>query len=339
MKNLFIVKRSVLIHIAVWAILFLLPYIFNPPLEKRDAMYIAFRYYTTCTTAFWMSLFYLNASTLVPRFLYNKKYIFYLLLILICYCVTIGIFWLLFGIIVPEKPNNYLKGITVNFLPFLFTIAVSTTYKTIHDRVSAEAFTTEKQKENLKTELSFLRSQISPHFLFNVLNNILSLIRLKSDEAESTVLKLSSLMQYMLYDTDEEKVLLADEANYLKSYIDLQTQRFGSKVKVNASIDIKDETQAIEPMLLIPFVENAFKHGVGIIAKPEINIQFYTKENTLYFNVHNKYDATNIVKDKTSGIGLANVKRRLELLYRNEHSLIIENDNEIYSIHLQIKLK
>ena len=139
-----------------------------------------------------------------------------------------------------------------NILPFLSIILVSTTYKTIYDRIKADAIAEEKQKENLKTELSFLRSQISPHFLFNVLNNIVALVRLKSDQLEPTILKLSSLMQYMLYDTDEEKVLLTDEAQYLQSYIDLQQQRFGSKVKITGIIKCQrrhtsNRTYAIDP--------------------------------------------------------------------------------------------
>ena len=100
-----------------------------------------------------------------------------------------------------------------------------------------------------------------------------------------------------------------------------------------------DNSNAIEPMLLIPFVENAFKHGVGLIDKPEINIELYLKADMLYFSVRNKYNAANVVKDKTSGIGLANVTRRLELLYGKEHLLTIEKDSNLYSISLQIKLK
>jgi LytS/YehU family sensor histidine kinase len=216
---------------------------------------------------------------------------------------------------------------------------VSTAYKTIYDRIRSDAIAEEKQKENLKTELSFLRSQISPHFLFNVLNNIVSLVRLKSDELEPTVLKLSSLLQYMLYDTDEEKVALADEAQYLQSYIDLQQQRFGAKVKITASLNVNGSTHSIEPMLLIPFVENAFKHGIGLIDKPEIKIELNTTENLLYFFVQNKYNPANVVKDKTSGIGLANVQRRLALLYGKDYHLTIKAEDNIYAVSLQIKLK
>jgi two-component system LytT family sensor kinase len=332
-------KRSTIIHIIVWMIIFSLPYIFGAPDAKKDPEHNGFRAFITCTTIVWMGLFYLNALVLIPRVLFRKKYIIYLLLLIVCYCTAVIIFSFLFNIFVPKNPYHLLSQAAWNVPSFLFTMLVSTTYKTIYDRFRADAIADEKQKENLKTELSFLRSQISPHFLFNVLNNIVSLVRLKSEELEPTVLKLSSLMQYMLYDTDEEKVLLIDEAQYLQSYIDLQQQRFGSKVKITASLDVNDSTHAIEPMLLIPFVENAFKHGVGLIDKPEINIKLYTEEDVLYFLARNKYTDATATKDKTSGIGLANVQRRLELLYGKDYNLAIKKDNSLYTVSLQIKLK
>jgi two-component system, LytTR family, sensor kinase len=334
-----IFKRSTIIHIIVWAILFSLPYIFSPPDAKNNPQQNAFRGFVTSSTFFWMGLFYLNAYILVPRFLYRKKYVAYLSLLLLLYSATFLLFAFLFKIWLPKAPYDFRTSAGWHILPFLFMILVSTTYKTIYDRIKADDIADEKQKENLKTELSFLRSQISPHFLFNVLNNIVSLVRLKSEELEPTVLKLSSLMQYMLYDTDEEKVLLIDEAQYLQSYIDLQQQRFGSKVKITASLNVADSTHAIEPMLLIPFVENAFKHGVGLIDKPEINIQLYTVEDVLYFLAQNKYTTATDTKDKISGIGLANVQRRLELLYGKDYNLAIKKDHSLYTVSLQIKLK
>jgi two-component system LytT family sensor kinase len=340
-KRLLTIKRSALIRIIVWTILFALPYIFSPHDAKKDSTHTATQFFITCTTACWMGLFYLNAGILVPRFLYKKKYVVYFFILVICFCVAVSIFWLLYGVLVPAAPNYFLKGVGWNILPYVFTISISTAYKGIYDRIQADAKATEKQKENLKTELSFLRSQISPHFLFNVLNNIVSLVRFKSDQLEPTVLKLSSLMQYMLYDTDEDKVLMSDEIQYLQSYIDLQQQRFGSKVKVNALLNADDGSAMIEPMLLIPFVENAFKHGIGLIEKPEINIALSTKENVLHFFVQNKFNADNIIdsKDKTSGIGLVNVQRRLELLYGKNQQLIIQKENDLYSVSLEIKLK
>ena len=168
---------------------------------------------------------------------------------------------------------------------------------------------------------------------------MVALVRLKSDQLEPTIMKLSNLMQYMLYETDEEKVLLGTEVEYLQSYIDLQQQRFGSKVKLNVCLDIKEDWLSIEPMMLIPFVENAFKHGVGMIENPEINIKLQTNEKQLVFEVSNKYNTeTEEVKDKTSGIGLPNVIRRLNLLYGNQHELLITRQDGWFTISLKLNL-
>jgi LytS/YehU family sensor histidine kinase len=207
------------------------------------------------------------------------------------------------------------------------------------DRLISERLAKEKENENLKTELAFLRSQVSPHFMFNVMNNMVALARKKSDALEPSLIKLSSLLRYMLYETDEDKVLLEKEVEYLQSYIDLQVQRFGKKVKVNVQMDEIDASYFIEPMLLIPFVENAFKHGTGLIENAEINIELKAKHNVLQFTVGNKYNnQEGEIKDKTSGIGLQNVRRRLNLLYRKAHTLLITNKENRYIVSLQLNL-
>ena len=137
--------------------------------------------------------------------------------------------------------------------------ALSTAYQLIKDKVASDKLAQEKQNEVLKTELSLLRSQVSPHFMFNVLNNMVSLARKQSDLLEPSLIKLSSLMRYMLYEADEEKVSIEKEIDYLQSYIDLQQQRFGKKVQVNVHLHTMDNHYQVEPMLLIPFVENAFQ--------------------------------------------------------------------------------
>jgi len=220
------------------------------------------------------------------------------------------------------------------------TMAVSIAFRMIVDKIKSDRHNMQKNQENLKTELAFLRSQISPHFLMNVLNNIVALNRLKSPDLEPTLIKLSGLMQYMLYNTDEDKLSLKEEADFLKSYIDIQQQRFGSKVNIIFTIDIAREQAEIEPMLLIPFVENAFKHGIGMIENPEILIQFTSNENgELLFIVQNKYDPASVqIKDKTSGIGLGNVKRRLNILYGDKHFLSIKNENNLFIVTLKLKL-
>ena len=198
----------------------------------------------------------------------------------------------------------------------------------------------EKENENLKTELSLLRSQVSPHFMFNVLNNMVALARKKSDLLEPSLIKLSSLMRYMLYESDEEKVYLEREIEYLQSYIDLQQQRFGKNVKVNVSMDVDGYQYQIEPMLLIPFVENAFKHGTGLIEDALIDIHLKAEKGLLLLSVGNKFDGSAAdVKDKTSGIGLPNVQRRLNLLYGNNHRLLITRKNNWFEINLEIRLE
>ncbi|MBC7450860.1 MAG: histidine kinase, partial [Cytophagales bacterium] len=177
------------------------------------------------------------------------------------------------------------------------------------------------------------------HFLFNVLNNIVAMVRLKSEELEPTIIKLSSLLQYMLYETDVEKVLLRNEEESLQNYIDLQRLRFSSKLTLNTSFDVKEEWHTIEPMLLIPFVENAFKHGNGLLNNPEIDIDLQSSNNQLDFFIMNRYVSSDTAKDKTSGIGLTNVKRRLQLLYPEKHTLLIDDNNGWYKVHLKLSLK
>jgi len=222
---------------------------------------------------------------------------------------------------------------------FLFIAALSSIYRIAIDHVRAERLSKEKENENLKTELSFLRSQISPHFMFNVLNNMVSLARKKSDQLEPSLIRLSGMMRYMLYETDEEKVGLKQELDYLKSYVELQQQRFGDSLDVNFQVEYDRLEHEIEPMLLIPFIENAFKHGTGLIEQPVINISLSIKGSSLLMEVRNRINNNSTeIKDKTSGIGLNNVKRRLSLLYGSHHHLVLRNEDNWYTVLLQLKL-
>ncbi len=331
---------KLLIHCIVWAIVFMLPYVFNTWDEKDEASSVdPYRSINTVTNFLWMGLFYLNASVFIPHLFYKKRYVQYALLLFFSFCIIMLLHGALFKPFVSGHTFNFMSSSVHNIIPFLFTIFVSATYKTIADRMKTEAMLAAKLQENLKAELSFLRSQISPHFLFNIMNNIAAMVRLKSDELEPTVHKLSSLMQYMLYETDEEKVILQSEIEYLQSYIDLQQQRFSEKLTLHISLDVKENWHSIEPMLLIPFVENAFKHGTGLIKNPEIEIELKAENDQLYFVVKNRFIQTETTKDKTSGIGLANVKRRLELLYGNCHHLAINKTDGWFIVSLQLTFK
>jgi sensor histidine kinase YesM len=338
-------KKSslILLHFLAWAVVFLLPYIFTSayydepygnPHDNADFLYV-----DTLTNIFWVLLFYLNAEILIPRLIYKRKYVAFVFTQVMLFFLIMLIHGAFFKIMITGRNFNFFRSSSHNIMAFLFTVMASIVYKTIADKLKSDKEAREKQHENLKTELSFLRSQISPHFLFNVMNNIAAMVRLKSDELEPTVHKLSSLMQYMLYETDEEKVLLQSEIEYLQSYIDLQQQRFSDTLILHTSFDVKESWHSIEPMLLIPFVENAFKHGTGWVQNPEISIFLMANNNQLDLVVKNKYVVTDGTKDKTSGIGLANVKRRLELLYPGQHQFSIEKDNEWFTVSLHLNFK
>lgn len=328
-----------LVHLIAWAIIFLIPYIFTSEYHEEPDGDSAFIYLDTVTKIFWLLLFYLNVAIVIPRLLYTRRYVVFGVLQVLLFMLIMVMHGQLFELMIAGRPFRLIRSASYNILPFLFTVITSVAYKTISDKIKDDTEANEKQKENLKTELSFLRSQISPHFLFNVLNNMVALVRMKSEELEPTILKLSSLMQYMLYETDEEKVLLKSEVEYLQSYIDLQKQRFGEKLRLEVLYEVQEAWHTIEPMLLIPFVENAFKHGIGMVACPAIEIKLKTVGDQLHFSVRNKYNSTDTVKDKTSGIGLANVKRRLELLYSNRHQLTIDQTGDWFAVVLQLNLK
>jgi two-component system LytT family sensor kinase len=225
-----------------------------------------------------------------------------------------------------------------NILSYIFILVVSTSYRIIIDYIKDQKLLKEKETENLKTELSFLRSQVSPHFMFNVLNNLVSLARKKSDKMEPALIQLSNLLRYMLYEGNQGKINLLQELKYLNGYIDLQKLRFGDDAEIIFDYQGDLNEFDLEPMLLIPFVENAFKHGMGSQNKPIIKITMGVENKTLAFEVENEIIQTGESKDNSSGIGLANVKRRLELLYKQNYSLNISEANNFFRVQLKIKM-
>ncbi len=336
-------KKSVqyiLLHILALLVIIFLPFviIYEYRGSGISSEEMKFLYLHTITTVFWILLFYSNTSYLIPKFLYERKYILFSIIQLLLFVLIIVSHKIFFELILPTKNFVLLISLKYNFIPFLFTVLGSIAIKTVSDRLKADGVATERQSEALKSELAFLRSQINPHFIFNILNNIVALSRLKSKELEPTIMKLSSLMQYMLYESNESQVLLSHEADYLTSYIDLQKQRFGKRLKINFDVDIEDDRHTIEPMLLIPFVENAFKHGMGLVPDPEIDISLKVSGNELLFEVKNKYIEDDDAKDKLSGIGLSNVKRRLELLYGPNQELKIIKQQDWFTVSLRLNL-
>jgi sensor histidine kinase YesM len=172
--------------------------------------------------------------------------------------------------------------------------------------------------------------------MFNILNNLASLARKKSDHVESAIIQLSQLMRYTLYHTDK-KVSLEQEAEYISNYIELQRMRFGSMITLRYHVNIERKDLMIEPMLLIPFVENAFKHGVGMIRNPVIDVSLEASSYGIHFNVQNKFNpSSNDTKDSSHGIGLQNVTRRLDLLYRDLYALKTYTQDECFIVDLKL---
>ncbi len=331
-----------MLHILCWALLFSLPYLLRPSYEnskppRANEDQHTYLYFTHIVT--WVCLFYFNAFVLIPKFINSKKYWRYVFVLIALIPVIIVIDAICFKLLLTSETYRFRNAVLFNFFPFIFILACSTAYQMIRERIIADKLANERENENLKTELSFLRSQVSPHFMFNVLNNMVALSRKYPEKLEPSLIKLSSLMRYMLYETDEQKVLLEKETEYLQSYIDLQQQRFGKKVAIHTCMNDIDRNYEIEPMLLIPFVENAFKHGTGLIENASIHIELTAKEGLLHFFVKNKYsEFVDEPKDKTSGIGLANVKRRLNLLYGKNHNIQITKQDGWFTISLNINL-
>lgn len=231
----------------------------------------------------------------------------------------------------PVSVSYYLRNVFWYYFPgyFIYGLLYFFAKSFIANRNRQEAL----QREKLAAELAFLRSQINPHFLFNTINDIYALTYQKSDQAPGALLKLSELLRYMLREGAEDFVALENEINYLNNLVELQ--RIGAKG--NAYIQFVPEgyvgTQKVASLLFVAFVENAFKHGVLNDQANPVTISLKVSNDRLEFTVRNKKN--NSRKDKTAGIGLANVKRRLELLYRGKHNLTIIDD-DYYTIHLAL---
>ena len=326
----------VFFHVLAWLVLFSLPLLLR---REPDQTHINWKaaissralIFDICCILF----FYFNTLLLIPRLLNRKKIGIYITLIILLFFV----FKYLLNMVPMEgHARDVRREYFFSIFPYLFTWAMSTVYWFVTDKIRTEQLLKEKENENLKTELSFLRSQVSPHFLFNVLNNMVAMARLKSDMLEPSLIRLSGLMRYMLYESDEASVTLMREIEYVNSYIELQKIRYASTLFLRVDMDSGDN-QLIEPMLLIPFIENAFKHGTSSIEDPVIEISLKITEGLLDFGVKNKFNPQNEeIKDQTSGIGLHNVVRRLNLLYAQKHMLTISKENGWFVISLQIKL-
>ncbi len=286
---------------------------------------------------------YFNLYVLVPLLLQNKKYLSYIVSILLS--ITLICFPLAFFVYLLD-PNSTSKIWDINF--FIFN-SFQTSYAvglTMVLRLSIQWYQKDKEKSELQritseTELKFLKSQINPHFLFNSLNSIYALTLKKSDDAPQTILKLSEMLRYLLYEAGEKKVTIDKEIAYLNNYLELERIRLGSRGKIVFETKTDSDEYLIEPMLLMPFVENCFKHGLNKLTTGGwVSIILTVEEGILHAEISNniKPETTNYEADKVGGIGIVNVKKRLKILYPAKHKLLISDTNHIYKIELELTI-
>lgn len=224
-----------------------------------------------------------------------------------------------------------------NLVIFLMVFVLSTGIKVINQWLKSEQRAKEIANEKLKAELSFLKAQINPHFLFNTLNNIYALASAQSDQTAAAVMKLSSIMRYVLTEAKNDLVPLEKEILFTSHYIELQKMRLTDKTKIEFTINGDPLGREIAPLLLLPFVENAFKYGVSTRECSPISILLDIKEGSLYFSIsnHKHFNTTLRMADNT-GIGINNTRRRLDLLYPGKYELIINDKTNEFSVHLNI---
>jgi two-component system LytT family sensor kinase len=262
-----------------------------------------------------------------------KKYavLFALLLVICAGSFFGGLFWTQVFENEPIRLSRYFRLVMI---PISAQVFFSAVFYLVRYAQYKELQQVQLQLQNRQTELSFLRSQVNPHFLFNNLNNIYALVYEQSSQALPAIAGLSELLRYMLYNTNET-VLLATELNYIEKYIELQQLRFEQPSLIKTNQNCRDENSKIPPLLLIPFIENAFKHGQTGTNEPWLKWEISSNSNTLNFSCANIIGTKK--KDATGGIGLNNVKQRLNLLYPGRHMLEIADDATWFTIKLQLQ--
>lgn len=196
-------------------------------------------------------------------------------------------------------------------------------------------------QEKLEAELKFLKTQIHPHFLFNTLNNLYALTLKKSDLAPTMVLKLSDLINYMLYECNVEMVPLKKEVKFIHDYIEIEKMRYGDLLELNLNIQVDKENQTVAPLIFLPFLENAFKHGANSqLDKAWVSIDLRAREHEVVFKVENNAESeVETGNGKDRGIGLKNVQRRLDLLYKDEYQLNVLEEKESFLVTLKVPLR
>ncbi|MCG8578714.1 MAG: histidine kinase [Bacteroidales bacterium] len=362
-------RKEILVH-ASWWIGFglLLSYFPLIIMDTADAIVFVIR-----TLVASIIIFYINAYWLLPRFIGRGQYLKYLLGILITIFLTGIIFhfsngrrgggpapftqldkeWeeviendrflsenkdLIYQPFRPKIKDRRFIGRSMMGVPsFIAMLFISTLFWIYSDSRQRKQHELSLVNQNLVNEMKFLKSQMNPHFLFNALNNIYSLSMLHSIKTPEMVLKLSAMLRYVLYESEDVKVKLGKEVDYIKNFIEFQRIKIEGIPNIHVDIDRADRMKMIEPMLLIPFVENSFKHSkIEDTDNGWISMTLTTSDKEINFEVSNSVPRQKLAADKNSGIGVENVRRRLQYLYPGKHSVDIEVDEKEYKLILKV---
>jgi two-component system LytT family sensor kinase len=347
-------KYIILLHIACWSLLLITNVwqtmsvnTFSPNRNPEVGLASFFKYLVITTTYLLIPLSCFYGSYLVVAPQVEKKscfkavfYAFLTLVFIIAlrYLMEYKFFLPVFGFDNynghPYTVSHFVANVFFYYFPAYFVYGLM--YFFVEGWYKTRQHRQDLQKEKAAAELSFLRSQINPHFLFNSINDIYSLTYQKSEDAPGALLKLSEILRYMLREGNEDFVPLQQEVKYIENVIELQRISAKGNAFINFDIEGYIGTQKIAALLFIAFVENAFKHGVWNDVKSPIQINLEASNDNIHFSIRNKKN--NDQKDKTGGIGLTNVSRRLELIYPGKHQLDISNGAEFYTVNLKLQL-
>ncbi len=305
----------------------------------------AFTFSNVLIHVFFLSLLvYLNLYYLIPKHLQEKKILLYLfqLFFFVVVATPIELLCLYWNFSGYNEARLYLiQNQYFHLLYMVLMTSASTFVKVFKEWLLQERIKRDLEKKNLESELSFLKSQINPHFLFNTLNSLYALTLKKSEKAPALILHLSEMMRYMLYGSNEKFVQLYSEVNYIKNYLELEKLRYDNKAIITFEYDSDKETNLeLPPLILIPFVENAFKHGLGhTLEGGFVNIKLLVQNQQIDFIVSNsKPIENNNLEIKAGGIGLKNVKRRLDLYFSENYNLKINEELTRYEVSLKLDL-
>jgi two-component system LytT family sensor kinase len=285
---------------------------------------------------------YFNNDYLIPRLLLARNYLLYILslglaIVSVCFPLSIVVH------IVVENEELQTLIWSDSFFLFLiinviFTVITTMVLKLVKQWYSDQKTTKDLQQEQLQTELKFLKSQINPHFLFNSLNNLYALTLSKSDSAPEVVLRLSNILRYILYESNEGYVSVRKEMEHVKDYVAVEKLRLGMGVSIDIDIDDAIQDDPVEPMLFLTLVENAFKHSEDILPEKRfIRIHAKSLDAGFRFLIENTFSPSKR-DSETGGIGLENIKKRLNLIYPNQHDIKSSTADGVYRVDLIIKL-